>query len=72
MDKIRLEYEMKRKGVSTADLCKGLGISISTFYRRCNGKADFKLNEIKKISEILKLDSLAPIFFTDEVTQNET
>lgn len=72
MDKVRLEYEMKKKGISTAELCKSLGISISAFYRKCNGKTEFKLCEIKKIARILELDSLIPIFFADEVASKET
>lgn len=63
MDKARLEYEMKKKGISTAELCKKVGISVSAFYRKCNEITEFKLCEIKKIAEILDLDSVTPIFF---------
>lgn len=68
MDRVRLEYEMKRKGVSTKDLCKSLGISVSAFYRKCNGTTEFKLSEITKIAEVLNLDSLKPIFFANIVS----
>ena len=63
MDKARLEYEMKKQGITTAKLCEKLGMAPSTFYRKCTGKSEFTLSEIKKIGETLKLESLTPIFF---------
>ena len=68
MDKFLLEYEMKKKGIGVAELCKKIGISVSAFYRKCNGKTEFKLSEIKQIGEILGLDSLCPIFFAGQVS----
>ena len=60
-----LEYEMKRAGVSTTEMCEKLHISRSAFFRKCNGQSQFKLKEIQQIVEILKLESPAPIFFSD-------
>lgn len=63
MNKALLEYRMHEKGKSIADMCKMLGISRSAFYRKCNGKSEFTLGEIKKIVDFLKLDSPNEIFF---------
>lgn len=68
MDKVLLEYEMKKKGVSVDQLCKRLGISRSAFYRKCNGVSEFTLSEIKKIVEILHLESPMAIFFAEMVS----
>ncbi len=65
MDKARLEYEMKKQGMTTAKLCEILGMAQSTFYRKCVGKSEFTLSEIQKIGEVLKLESLTPIFFVN-------
>ena len=68
MDKDLLLYMIKKKGLTVAQFCKTLGISMSAFYRKCNGKTEFRLNEIKMISEILGLESVEPIFFADKVS----
>ncbi len=68
MDKDLLIYEMKKKGLNVSELCAKIGISKSAFYRKCNGKTEFKLDEIKKIKEVLSLDSVTPIFFAGEVS----
>ena len=38
MNKLKLEYEMKMKGITAAEMCNALQISRSAFYRKCNGK----------------------------------
>ena len=63
MDKVLLEYEMKKKGISVEELCKQIGISRSAFYRKCNGKSEFTQSEIKAIVECLNLASPMAIFF---------
>jgi len=60
-----LEYEMKKAKISTTEMCQKLHISRSAFFRKCNGKSQFKLREIQQIVDILKLESPAPIFFSD-------
>ena len=57
MDKFRLEYEMKSKGIMIEVLCKEIGISRSTFYRKCNGLSNFTQNEIQEIVDFLGLKS---------------
>lgn len=68
MDKYKLEYEMKSKGVTIEKLCNDLKISRSAFYRKCNGKSEFTQGEIQKIVDYLGLDSPMGIFFADKVS----
>ena len=68
MDREELEHARKKAGVSREDLCQYLGISVTTYYRKCNGKSEFTLTEIKKIVELLKLDSPVAIFFPEKVS----
>ena len=65
MDKNLLVYEMKKQGVSPAQLCAKLDISRSTFYRKCNGESEFTLSEIKQIVSVLNIASPMAIFFAD-------
>lgn len=70
MDKFRLEYEMKRKGISVENLCEKIGISRSAYYRKCNGKSEFTRGEIEEIMKVLgiSLEDGIHIFFTSEVS----
>lgn len=65
MNTALLDYEIKRNGYTHESLCKELGISLSAFYRKRNGKSEFKKSEITKIVAILKLDSPVDIFFAE-------
>ncbi len=65
MDVALLEYEMKRRGLTRADLCRELGISRTALYRKLTGSSEFTLSEIKSIGELLGLESLIPIFFAN-------
>lgn len=65
MDKNLLEYEMKKAGISIAEMCETLEISRSAFYRKCNGISDFTQTEIAKIMEVLKVNNPVPIFFAN-------
>lgn len=68
MDKALLEYEMKKNNLTAEDMCKQLKMSRSAFYRKCNGISEFTLGEIKKIVEVLHLESPMAIFFANEVS----
>lgn len=65
MDKALLEYEMNKKGKSISDMCNMLGISRSAFYRKCTGKSEFTMSEIKRIVDFLNIDSPVEIFFAN-------
>lgn len=68
MDKLRLEYEMKSRGVTVNALCKNVGISKSAFYRKVSGKSEFTQSEIQKIVDLLGLPSPMGIFFAENVS----
>lgn len=68
MDKARLEYEMMKHNISKSDMCAMLGVSRSTFYRKCNGESEFTQSEIQRIVDILNLKSPMGIFFTEKVS----
>ena len=68
MDKYKLEYEMKSKGVTVNMLCEACDISRSAFYRKCNGKSEFTQGEIEKIVKFLGLESPMGIFFAVKVS----
>ena len=68
MDKVLLEYEMKKRGVSIADMCAKLDCSRSAFYRKCNGISEFTQSEIQTIVDYLELDSPVGIFFTNKAS----
>ena len=68
MDKALLEYEMKKRGVSIADMCDKLGCSRSAFYRKCNGISEFTQSEIQIIVDFLGLESPMGIFFSNKVS----
>lgn len=68
MDKALLEYEMKKNGVSNAEMCQKLGMSRSAFYRKCNGISEFTQSEIQTIVDLLGLASPVGIFFKERVS----
>lgn len=51
-----LKAEMARQGVTSEEMAKNLNISRSSFSRKMNGSAEFKISEAVKISTILKLN----------------
>lgn len=68
MDKALLEYKMKKKKMSIADMCDKLGISRSAFYRKCTGRSEFTQSEIQVIVDCLGLESPMDIFFNPKVS----
>ena len=68
MDRYKLEYEMKIKGITIEQMSKDIGISCSTFYRKCRGISEFTQKEIQEIVDYLELDSPMGIFFKEKVS----
>lgn len=68
MDRYKLEYEIKSRGLTIDKLCNDLGISRSAFYRKSRGISEFTQGEIQRIVEYLKLDSPMGIFFDNKVS----
>lgn len=71
MDRYRLEYEMKSRGVTIEELCNHLGMSRSAFYRKCRGITEFTQGEIQAIVDYLGLDTPVGIFFTSKVSERK-
>lgn len=69
MNKYKLEYEMKSRGITIEQLCHDLHISRSAFYRKCNGITQFTQGEIQSIVDYIGLDSPMGIFFTEKVSE---
>lgn len=65
MNKALLDYEMKRRGITAYMLSKALGISRSTFSKKCNGKSEFKQSEIQKMIDYLGIENPTSVFFAD-------
>ncbi len=68
MDRYKLEYEMKSRGVTVEKMCEDIGMSRSAFYRKCRGISEFTITEISKIVDYLGLDSPMGIFFAEKVS----
>lgn len=64
MDRYKLEYEMKSRGITVEKLCADLKISRSAFYRKCRGITEFTQGEIQSIVSYLGLKTPMGIFFT--------
>ena len=70
MNRFKLEYEIKSRGFTIDEFCKGIGISRSAYYRKCDPDcaSEFTLSEVKKTLEFLGLDSPMGIFFEVKVS----
>lgn len=68
MDKFKLEYEMKSRGITIEKMCKDIHMSRSAFYRKCNGITQFTQGEIQSIVDYIGLESPMGIFFTEKVS----
>lgn len=69
MDKDLFEYEMKRAGYRTSESrADAMGIKLSAYYRRINGKCECSQAEIGNIADILGKELAWRIFFGNEVS----
>ena len=68
LDKFKLEYEMKSRGITVEKMCSDLHISRSAFYRKCKGITQFTQSEIQKIVDYIGLESPMGIFFKEKVS----
>ena len=69
MNVIELKNKIFSAGSTFESLSAFLGMNISTFYRKINGKSDFTRNEIILISSYLGLSNndVFIIFFANEL-----
>lgn len=68
MDRYLLEYEIKRRGMTIQEVCKHIGMSLSTYYRKVRGTSEFTQSEIQKLLDLLEIDDPTPIFFSPKVS----
>jgi len=68
MDRYRLQYEMKKRGVTVEVLCNAINMSKAAFYRKCRGVSEFTQGEIQAIVDYLDLETPMGIFFTEKVS----
>lgn len=67
---LKLKSLLLLNGLNQEDLAKCLGLSKQAINMKINNKRAFKLSEISKICELLKIDNLQDrfaIFFADRV-----
>ena len=69
VDKFKLEYEMKSRGITIEKMCTDIHMSRSAFYRKCNGITQFTQREIQSIVDYIGLESPMGIFFTEKVSK---
>lgn len=62
MNANRVRAKMKENGMTQADVAKFIGISANSLSRKLNGKRDFSLSEVLRLSEVLKIDNPGEIF----------
>ena len=53
----RLIDSIEKSGLKKGFLAKELGIGTVTFWRKVNGKADFKVGEVVKLCDLLGIQS---------------
>ena len=68
VDRYKLEYEIKSRGITVEKFCDDIGMSRSAYYRKCNGVSEFTQGEIQTIVKYLGLKSPMGIFFADEAS----
>lgn len=61
-----LKYTIARKKKTQNELSKALGFSRQSLQNRLSGEVDFKIDEVRKIQEVLELTSseVIDIFFS--------
>lgn len=70
MNKYKLLYIIKEKGMTTDDFCSLIGMSRSAFSKKCNLHSEFTREEIVKIQGALLLtkEDVIDIFFAEKVS----
>lgn len=68
MNQAKLTARMQQCNVTKKEAQQRLGLSRSAFYRKCNGKSEFTLAEIRLLMDLLDLESADEIFFDRKVS----
>lgn len=66
---LKLKAVILERGFTQEQIAQMLGMTIATFNYKVNNKREFKVSEIKRLSEILHLtvDEVNNIFFAEKV-----
>lgn len=56
-DTKKLSEVIQSKGLKQEFVAKSIGISVGSMSNKMNGKTDFKLPEVQKLKELLKLSA---------------
>lgn len=66
---LKLKAAIAESGMNQKQIAKMLGVSLCTFNYKLNGVSEFKVSEIKKLAELLKMENetMVKIFFADNV-----
>lgn len=56
VDRFYLEMKTKKKGLSTAEVSKLLGLTEETYRKKLTGRSEFKTSEISTLMRTLDLD----------------
>lgn len=62
---LKLKAAIAESGMNQEQIAKMLGVSLCTFNYKLNGVSEFKVSEIKKLAELLKMENetMVKIFF---------
>jgi len=71
MNSNKLKGRMIEKGYSQSKMAKEIGISVQTLNAKLNGRTQFTLDEVVKITSILRIDNPIEIFFNNTVPNKQ-
>lgn len=63
----KLKGKMREKNISQGEMAGFLNVSVQTFNAKINNRTQFTLEEVIKMTSILKLDNPIDIFFTNSI-----
>jgi transcriptional regulator with XRE-family HTH domain len=65
----KLKAILIEKGISRESIAKEMGMSLTTFQYKLNGKTEFKVSEVFKLCRLLEIDDKESIFFGNHVDE---
>lgn len=60
---LKLKFLIVDRNTTQEEVAKKIGISRNSMARKLKGVTEFKLSEVKKIIDLLKIDNPGEIFF---------
>lgn len=71
MNSNKLKGKMIENGYSQSKMAKEIGISVQTLNAKLNGRTQFTLDEVVKITSILRINNPIEIFFNNTVPNKQ-